>query len=278
MKARFKKYTPLLIVPAIVLLLLVFSGGWLLARKIVACLMLPIGLLWLAGLTALCWPGLRRRTRVLIGAAWLVFTLAGNGGVAGKLLRPLEEPYFDYEIIEEKLDALVVLGGGSSRTALNELPAVGPHGDRLIRAARLYHEGKVGTMIATGKNAFHADPERSLASDTSTIWQELGIPANAIIELSEPTNTAAEMAAVADLLKGQPEWERIGVCSSAYHLNRGLEEAREQGLDPVPVPSDFRSGPVDRTSVKFSTIYFIPQGSAFRNVHIALWEYLGALL
>ena len=106
----------------------------------------------------------------------------------------------------------------------------------------------------------------------------MGIPKGAIFELPEPANTAQEMAAVAALAEEHPEWERIGVCSSAFHLNRGLKEARKHGLDPVAVPSDFRSGPVDSESTKFSTIGFLPQGGAFRNVHVALWEYLGALL
>ena len=278
MKGRFKKFLPLLIVPLVVVLLLAFSGSWLLARKLVANLMLPIGWLWLAGLTALVWPGLKRQVRVLIGVVWVVFSLAGNGFVAEKLLRPLEAPYFANEVIEEKIDALVVLGGGSARTSLNELPAVGAHGDRLIRAARLYHEGKVGVLIATGQNVFQTDKSRSLASDTSQIWQDLGIPKGAILELPEPANTAQEMAAVAALAEKHPEWKRIGVCSSAFHLNRGLKEARKHGLDPVAVPSDFRSGPVDRTATKFSTLYLLPQGSSFRNIHVALWEYLGALL
>ncbi len=278
MKGRFKKMLPLLIVPLVVVLLLAFSGSWLLARKLVANLILPIGWLWLAGLTALVWPGLKRQVRVLIGVVWVVFSLAGNGLVAEMLLRPLESPYFANEVIEEKMDALVVLGGGSARTPLNELPAAGPHGDRLIRAARLYHEGKVGMLIATGQNVFQTDKSRSLASDTSQIWQDLGIPKGAILELPEPSNTAQEMAAVAALVEEYPEWKRIGVCSSAFHLNRGLKEARKHGLDPVAVPSDFRSGAVDLESTKFSTIDFLPQGGAFRNVHVALWEYLGALL
>jgi len=278
MKGRFKKYLPLLIVPLVVILLLAFSGSWLLAKKLVANLMLPIGWLWLAGLTSMVWPGLKRQVRLSVVVVWLLFCLAGSGFVAGKLLRPLEEPYFANEVIEEKLDALVVLGGGSARTPLNELPAVGSHGDRLIRAARLYHEGKVGVLIATGQNVSQTDKSRSLASDTSQIWQDLGIPKEAIFELSEPANTAQEMAAVAELAEEHPEWKRIGVCSSAFHLNRGLKEARKHGLDPVPVPSDFRSGPVDRTSTKFSTLHLLPQGSSFRNIHVALREYLGALL
>lgn len=275
---RFNKYRSLLIVPVIVILLLLGSGDLLMAKKIVACLLLPIGLLWLTGLVAVVFPGVGKRTRIFVAVAWVAYTLAGSGEVSGWLLRSLERPYYQYEVIDQKLDALVVLGGGSARTPFHELPAVGSHGDRLVRAARLYHGGKVGTLISTGRSVLQADPGRSLASDTSTIWQELGIPAKDVVELSEPTNTADEMAAVAALLNNYPDWERIGLCSSAFHLNRSLKEARKQGLDPIPVPSDFRSGPINRNSVKFSTYHFLPQGASFRNVHIALWEYLGGLL
>ncbi len=274
----FKKYRSLLIPPVIVILLLLGSGNLLLARKIVACLLLPIGLLWLMGLVALVWPGLGKRTRIFVGVAWMAYSLAGTSEVSDWLLRSLEKPYHQYEVIDQKLDALVVLGGGSVRTPHYELPAVGSHGDRLVRAARLYHGGKVGTLIATGKSVLDTDSERSLASDTSTIWQELGIPTKDIVVLSEPTNTAEEMAAVAALRSDYPDWKSIGLCTSAFHLKRSLKEARKQGLDPIPVPSDFRSGPIDRNSVKFSTYRLLPQGASFRNLHIALWEYLGGLL
>jgi hypothetical protein len=52
-----------------------------------------------------------------------------------------------------------------------------------------------------------------------------------------------------------------------------LKEAKSQGLDLIPVPSDFRSG-----DLIFSPLYLVPQGRGFRDVQTALWEFMGKLI
>ncbi|MEM9281484.1 MAG: YdcF family protein [Verrucomicrobiota bacterium] len=269
---------PIGVVVLVVAILLCTSGGWLLARKVIANLMLPIGILWLGGIFAILWPGLKLRARVVIGAFWVLFNLAGSSFFSNLLLESLEKPYLEYERVDEPLDALVVLGGGTSRTPVNGFPQLGPYGDRVYQAGTLYLGGQVGTLISTGKSVMNASNKRSLAEDTKRLWQRMGIPGEDILALSDPTNTAQEMAAVSAILKEYPEWKQVGLCTSAFHLNRAMKEARRQGLELIPVPSDFRSRPAENKSYKFSSLRILPQGPSFRNMHIALWEHLGALL
>lgn len=262
---------PAFVLAALVLLLLLSSGSLLIARKVGALLVMPIGAIWLVGLFFLLRPGGKRGFRLLIGIFWLVYSLAANPLVGNALLRTLERPLYRYENLEEPLDALVLLGGGTATSPAGN-PALGTHGDRVLRPAVLFHEGFAPILITTGRSITEKGEDRILSEETAEIWQSLGIPEASIYQLPDPRNTAEELEVIADLLAKEPDWKRVGICSSASHLRRALKQAGKQGLDLVPVPSDFRSGPLP-----LSPLYLVPQARGFRDVQTALWEYLGAL-
>ncbi len=245
------------------------SGDALIAKKVVAHLILPAGLLWLTLGAAMAWPGLGRGARLAAAGFWLLYTLAGSPYVGTALLRILEAPYYPNEQPKERLDALVVLGGGTGISPGGR-PAVGMHGDRIVRPAMLFHEGWAGTLVTTGRSITEEGVDRLLSRETSELWQGLGVPADAIVEIPEPRNTREELVAVAKLAAEHPEWKSLGLCTSASHLARAMGEARAVGLAPIPVPCDFRSG-----RLILSPLYLVPQGRGFRDVQTALWEFLG---
>lgn len=268
-----RRFSPLLIALALFVgILVTATGSLLIARKVIAFLILPAGAIWLLFFALIFWPGIMKGPRVVFLLIWILYSFAGSPYAGVALLRTLEAPYYEYEELAEDLDALVLLGGGTIRSPGGH-PALGTHGDRVLRPAMWFHAGKVKTLITTGRSITEDGPDRLLSAETSELWQSLGVPELSIIEVSEPRNTAEEMKAVSELVEKHPEWQRIGLCSSASHLNRALKEAREQGLNLIPVPSDFRSTPLI-----FSPMYLIPQGRGFRDVQTALWEWLGVLL
>ena len=247
------------------------SADWFIGRKVAAMLVLPVGLLWIAGWMMLFAPRLKFKVRLGLLAGWLLYSSAGSPYVGIALLRRLEKPFYGWEEIPEPLDALALLGGGTILSP-GGLPALGTHGDRVLRPAIHYHAGDAIRLISAGRSVTEIGDDRLLARETSEIWQSLGVPREAILELNEPRNTSEELAALAALLASHPEWKRVGLCSSASHLRRAFHEAEKQGLDLIPVPSDFRSTPLP-----LSPLYLVPQGRGFRDVQTALWEYLGAL-
>ena len=269
MKRLFPRLLPLGAALFLVGLLIAFAGDSLIAKKVIAHLVMPAGFLWLAGFAALFLPGIGKGLRAGMAGFWILYSLAGSPYLGVGLLGILEGPLRVHEQPEEALDALVVLGGGTAISPGGR-PSLGNHGDRITRPSILFHEGLVGTLVTTGRSVTEDGVDRLLSEETSELWQGLGIPVDHILELSEPRNTSEELAAVADLVKQHPEWKRIGLCTSASHLPRALDEARKEGLDLVPVPSDFRSG-----SLIFSPMYLVPQARGFRDVQTALWEFLG---
>lgn len=272
MKSLLVRLRPAIFVALLSFALVASSGETLIAKKVIAHLILPAGLLWLAAGAVMVWPGLGRWARLAAFGFWLLYTLAGSSYVGVALLRILEAPYYPHEQPLERLDALVLLGGGTGLSPGGR-PALGLHGDRITRPVILHHEGLVGTLVTTGRSVTEAGEDRLLSRETAELWQGLGIPAAAIVEIPEPRNTREELAAVAKLVETHPEWKRLGLCTSASHLARALAEARAVGLDPVPVPSDFRSG-----KLVLSPLYLVPQGRGFRDVQTALWEFMGRVL
>jgi uncharacterized SAM-binding protein YcdF (DUF218 family) len=271
MKSVLLRFRPIRPILAVVVLLVAMSGDPLIAKKVVAHLLMPAGLLWMALFAAVAWPGLPRAMRMAALGFFAAYSLAGSPYAGVWLLRLLEKPFYEVEQPSKRFDALVVLGGGTAMSPGGR-PALGNHGDRITRPAVLFHEGLVGTLITTGRSITEDSADRLLSRETSLLWQAMGIPADRIIEISEPRNTAEELAAVAKLAKEHPEWKRIGLGTSASHLPRALDEAEAQGLAMIPVPSDFRSGPMI-----FSPMYLIPQGRGFRDVQAAMWEFLGRM-
>ncbi len=268
--------TPLwLRVRALVLLLVALflwaSPSLLIVKKVIALLMLPAGLVWLLLAALAGWPGLKRGTRALAIAAFVIYTIAGNAWTGSWLLDSLERPYAGQAPPAEPLDALLVLGGGTSSRP-DGAAQLGPAGDRVITAARCFLSGKTTHLVASGLNVTDIGGHRSLAADTALIWNELGIPETAVVKLETPRTTREEIREFKSLV-AQRGWKRVGVCSSAWHLRRVETLCAAEALTALPIPADFLS-----TKLPFNAMYAVPQARGFQNVQKALWEYLGGMV
>lgn len=242
----------------------------LIAKKVIALLLLPSGLVWLGLLALVGWPGLKKTGRCFAVLLFLVYTVAGNAWTGAWLLGKLESPYAAMAHPSEPFDAICVLGGGSSASPDGEAQ-LGPAGDRLIIPARLFLSGKTKHLVTSGLSVTDIRGSRSLADDTARIWLDLGIPETAIIRLSTPRTTGEEIRAYKVLVEAKG-WKRVGVCSSAWHLRRITQLCRSEGVDLVPVPADFLSA-----SLPWTPMYAVPQSRGFQNVQKALWEFLGGI-
>jgi len=245
----------------------------LVCAKIVALLMMPAGLVWL--LLAVCavqaW---RRRSRAfagVLGALFLLDTLAGNVYLGAALLTLLERglPHLDVRSVEG-FDAVCILGGGTLEDA-DGVGELGDGGDRIAVAAALVHAGKTALVVASGTRIGSLNGGRSnLADETADLLVGLGVPPAQIIRLeSGPVNTAQEVAAYQQLI-AERGWRRVGLVSSAWHLPRALRLCARIGLVMVPIPADHRN----RLPAP-SCFWLVPQEEGFVKVHHACWELLG---
>jgi uncharacterized SAM-binding protein YcdF (DUF218 family) len=250
-------------------------NGRTMVEKILTELVCPLGLVWLflfaivyfSLLMRLTWPA------ISTGLCWLLLTVAGNSLVANWLIRNLEAPYVGCNPFElEKLDTIVVLGGGTSyRDGRSQF---GEGGDRVGLAARLYHAGQTNQVICTGSLTFQgSESELQVREQAAELLRSLLVPSEKIV-LVEGVNTSQEMVNLKRYLDSvQPKPARIGLITSGYHLSRAMRLAQKNGLALIPIAADLKG---DRYRTGMNLI--IPSDGGLRATKIAIKEYLAGFV
>ena len=182
----------------------------------------------------------RSRTAACTGAA--VMTVFGNGYVTNQLALSLEREHLNFAIDQmSPLDVLFVLGGGTT-TTLQPMEELNSAGDRVVMAARLYHAKKTNLIVCTGKQWQRTDPnDLDPNEEAARVLAAVNVPETAIARIGG-RNTSEEMVQIATFLKQQKLTEkRVGIVTSAWHLNRANRLAKHNGIDATMIPCDFRS-------------------------------------
>ncbi len=243
----------------------------LVVQKALGLLLMPAGVVWvlLIVVVFMTWRGGARSLRLFATVGLMTYTLAGNSWLGNALIGSLENQIPPLDISRmEPFQAVFVLGGGSGFSDMDG-PQFGLSGDRIALAARLWQSKKTPLLIASGSSMSDLEDPHDLAADTTVLWQGLGIPKEAIIQIPQAVITQQEITAYAELIR-QRGWIRVGLVSSAWHLPRALRLCRRAGIEMVPLGAD-RMCQV----LSWSPYWLIPQDRGFIRVQRACWEYLG---
>lgn len=235
--------TPLVLAAA-GLSLWLLSAPRIVIEKTLTLLVLPAGLLGLLLAGVFCLLVLRRCWvwSLLAFLVAAVYWTLSSPAFALRLMALLESRYQPVEIASvERFDYLVVLGGGALQLHGGSVQ-LGTSGDRVMLAARLWHAGKVATLVTSGSGLLAGSGDAPLlAGVTQKIWRDIGIPSQAV-RLIAGRNTFEEIDSVAELLRDvSPAPQRVGLLTSAWHLQRAMRLADQRGLSLVPVAADFYS-------------------------------------
>lgn len=245
----------------------------LFAQKLLAQLVMPVGLVWLGLLAGLAWTVRRQSPRWMIASLAVLaglYSFAGNAWLGHALLGGLESSYppgSPKTLCATPFDA-IFLAGGSTRDVDGHFE-LSEHGDRLLFALRLYRAGCTPLIVTSGRSVL--DGARSTSAEQAeALLVELGVPADAVARLDAPRNSKEEVQAFSALAKAK-KLDRVGVVSSAWHLRRIMKLAKTEGLALVPLAADHEG----RLPRMFSPV---PTGEGFALVGRACWERLGALV
>ena len=241
--------------------------------KVVALLVMPVGLIWLGAiaLTAHLARRGQRREAIALGVLTALLTLAGNRPLSEAAFAWLEEDYADVDVFAGRpLDAVIVLGGGT-RSDIHGRPEAAEAGDRLVLAARLFHAGRAPRIAISGAAIEGFDPHDSMSA-TRALLEGLGVPADAIVGAPGARNTREEARVHARLAR-ERGWERVGLVTSAWHMRRATRLFQREGLEVQPLPADARG------SYHWMGLpSIVPRGRALDGTELVVWELLGAAL
>jgi uncharacterized SAM-binding protein YcdF (DUF218 family) len=243
-------------------------------EKLLTALVVPVGALWVTTFAVVWWLllGGQRRPAAIALLLWCAFSTAGNVWIGQAMLSWLEEGYAPLAP-GARFDAVLVLGGGSDITPW-DAPQLGTAGDRLRVGAELFTSGSTPVLVTSGSSIpeLNQQEERDLAHETAELWQQMGVPRTAIVQLPGPRNTSEEIAALTALVHNRG-WRRVGLVTSASHLRRAMRLADRNGLHVTPIPADAR-GMLQSASV----VGLIPSGPGFYSVQVASKEIVAGLV
>lgn len=243
----------------------------LILQKVVGRMALPLGLLWTALLVVtVVRLGLRdRRGATRSGVLAVAVTVIGSQFVGEVLMTWLERPYRNDPFVEAPFDAIVVLGGGAKE-------APHPHyelrlsGDRILLGARLHRAGKTAVLVTTGTAIEGFSTTFDGTAATRRMWEDVGVPSEAILQLDRTRTTSEEASRVAEVARVRG-WRRIGLVTSAWHMRRAERLFQRAGVDVVPLPADHLGVP------SWEGLYsLVPIGYGAWLQQKAVWEMIGA--
>ncbi len=248
-------------------------SGRQLAEKTLQNLFAPLGIVWLILFGMLYFYGVYRcgKSFLVTAGLFLLVTLGGNDYVKRALVDSLESEYLAMPPLEEPVDVLVVLGGATS-TKMNGQPQVTFAGERIVTAARLFHNGKCKQIVLSGTDFRLVDErDRHPCEEAQSLLVSLGIPERAITML-KGSNTREEAESFRVWLDRQsfPQTPRIGLVTSTWHLKRAVSQFERNGVNVIPIAADSLSSPP-----KPSPSLLIPSAANLETVTLMLREYIG---
>lgn len=209
--------------------LLKFGASWILPPGIFILALIIVSLY--------AWRKNQKRIAAVLATVTLVFYLASTTFVGGALIRSLEDVYSPPEQLPAG-DVIVVLGGG----ATNDTPDVSGTGgltsvpaNRLLTAVRLQKKLDIPILLSGGEIYADSGKEADIAQ---RILLDLGVPAKDIIIENKSLTTTQNAKYSAKIIR-EKHFRNIILVTSAFHMERAMENFRKEGIDPIPYPADY---------------------------------------
>jgi uncharacterized SAM-binding protein YcdF (DUF218 family) len=229
-------------------------------------------LLTLAGLLGAV-AGRRRLSISAVATAFLVLALSAWTSLGALMLGPLEERFQRPTNLPEKIDGIIVLGGGLEG-AINLARGgyeMNSGGDRFVEAASLARRFPSARILVSGGTGAIILKEEGDADTAPRLLAALGIAPERLILENRSRNTA-ENAEFSKELAGPGPGETWLLVTSAYHMPRSVGLFRKVGFPVIPWPSDYRTS--GREGVGF---FRDNEVDALKNTTLAVREWIGLL-
>ncbi len=251
--------------------------------KILPLLVYPLGLACILLILAFFFNKRHRWRKGLIISALLILWLASNRWVSYSLARSLEWRNLP-PTTAPRAEVIVVLGGGTeSADPPRPMTEINAAGDRVLYAAKLYHQGAAPHILVSGGNLeFSSARGDTPAKEMAEILLLTNVPVEAIWQQTQSQNTYEDALYSARMLADQDITEIILV-TSAMHMPRSLALFEKQGVNAIPAPVDFTITQQNwenafNPGLEEFLIYLLPNASSLGLTTNVLKEYLGMLV
>ncbi|MDB9313518.1 YdcF family protein [Spirulina sp. CS-785/01] len=256
---------------------------FLFLSKLLPLFVYPLGLSCILLLVALglAWKQ-SRWFPVPIAIAFLLLVVASHPRLSDLLVRSLEWRYVPTQEIPDA-DAIVVLGGCiKPATYPRPMIDITEKGDRILYAAKLYHDGKAPVILVTGGRiqwGYKQLPPES--EDMATLLHLLDVPDSDILQETRSLNTYQNAIYSKKILQRE-NLKRIILVTSALHMPRSYMIFQKQGIEAIPAPTDFLTtrslDASPQPSLKTFLLNLIPDVAILSSTTEAMKEYIGIVV
>lgn len=213
----------------------------------------------------------RRLAMVAASGSFLILALGAWTSLGALMMHPLEDRFARPVSLPEKVDGIIVLGGGfeggvNLARGGYELNA---SGDRFVEAAilaRLHPEAKVVVTGGTGTLMLDGEADGVTAP---RLLNALGVAPERLVLESRSRNTYENAVFTKEMVGAKPS-ETWLLITSAFHMPRSVGIFRKAGFNVVPWPVDYRTSGQEIIGLAQDN----PQDS-LQNMTIAMREWVG---
>jgi len=175
----------------------------------------------------------KAKLTLVVSIVWLF--LFSYSPFVNTLLHTLESTYPTLHQAPKEIKYIYVLGGGHSTdesqpitSQVNEASVV-----RLAEGIRLYHQlDQKAKIIVSGYSGLYDDTPHAVMQEKLAL--ALGVQTEHIILHTKPRDTQEEAIAAKKLLDKEP----FILVTSASHMSRAMKFFAQEGLTPVPAPTN----------------------------------------
>ncbi|GHA79159.1 YdcF family protein [Pontibacter akesuensis] len=146
--------------------------------------------------------------------------------------------------------------------------------DRLLHTLQLYRLGKVDKILITGGKGFLMDDMVPEAEQLKRILLMAKVPEEDIVIETRAVNTRENALFTAELLERHPEWQRVLLVTSAFHMRRAAGCFEKAGIRFDAYPTDFYSS----APIYTPDYTIIPSAISFESWHHLIHEIAGYMV
>jgi uncharacterized SAM-binding protein YcdF (DUF218 family) len=213
-----------------------------------------------------------RRTAIVTAAsAFLILGLGAWTSLGALMMHPLEDRFQRPASLPEKVDGIVVLGGGleGGVNLVRGGYELNSSGDRFVEAAILAARHPEAKVVVTGGAADLILNGEADGVTAPRLLTALGVAPERLILESKSRNTYENAVFTKEMVNAKPG-ETWLLVTSAFHMPRSVGLFRKAGFDVVPWPSDYRTSGRETIGIAQDN----PQDS-LQNMSMALREWAG---
>ena len=210
-------------------------------------------------------------SRISLLSALALMLVFSNPLLSNEAWRAWEVEAMPISEVDDYDVAVILSGVTSMRDDLTDRINTSRGSDRFLHPLQLYRMGKIKKILITGGSGYMLAERIPEAEQIEKVLLMAGVAEEDIITESNSRNTRENATNTAELLKKYPEFKKVLLVTSAFHMRRAAGCFEKAGIKADSFTADFYAH--ERRFTPDELI--IPDPSAFTNWHLLIHEITG---